>query len=217
MSETTTTKQRIDQRLTALGMSKSNLARILGQKLDRKILPQYINNFTARDSIPAEYLPAMASILKCSQEWLLTGDNKFLGMVTEINANQIVIPIFDMQTGLKMSHSNLKDALTINQSWFRESTGLEPFDSYVIIMPKGDSMQPTIKQGDLVVVDTADQATIDGLFYVETTQPEIKRISFMSDSVSLISDNSRYPVKQLKLADLRILGRVKFVFGGARF
>lgn len=69
----------------------------------------------------------------------------------------------------------------------------------------------------MVIVDKDDIAPIDGMFYVDNSgQAEIKRVSFAGEIVSLISDNSRYPVKQVEIDNLRILGRVKFIFGGSR-
>lgn len=217
VTKKTPLRTRIDQRMGDLGLSKTALAKALSAKIGRELNGQSIINWSGRGSIPAEYLLPLANVLKVSPDWLQTGENRYQNMPTSAGQNQITIPIHEMETGANMDKSSIRDNLTVSKAWFREATGLEPLESYRIIVAKGDSMTPTINTGDLILIDVDDTKPTDGLLYVKHGESaEIKRASFAGDMVHLISDNNRYPVKQLPVKSVEIIGRVKYVFNGMR-
>jgi phage repressor protein C with HTH and peptisase S24 domain len=75
----------------------------------------------------------------------------------------------------------------------------------------GDSMEPTIKDGALVLIDKSD-VNIDksGVFAVNASgSVYIKRISkSMSGMVEIISDNTLYPKESFTQEEVFVIGRI---------
>ena len=63
-----------------------------------------------------------------------------------------------------------------------------------LIQVVGDSMQPTLQEGDFILIDTAANAPIDGIYAIAIgTEIFIKRLQFKLDgTIKIISDNPRY-------------------------
>lgn len=82
---------------------------------------------------------------------------------------------------------------------------------------RGDSMEPTIKDGDLVLLDRSQRVIRepDALWaFAVGTTAAIKRLRLKGDRVQVFSDNPSVPPDEEMLADINIVGRVVFV--GAR-
>lgn len=105
-----------------------------------------------------------------------------------------------------------KYCLAFRKDWLN-SRGLKEKDLYVVFA-RGDSMEPTISDGDSLLVNTAEKEPQDGHIYVirngEITW--VKRIQRQIDgSLLLISDNKIYPPMVIKLdesTDVEIIGKV---------
>ncbi|KMW60753.1 putative phage repressor [Candidatus Rhodobacter oscarellae] len=76
-------------------------------------------------------------------------------------------------------------------------------------------MEPKLSDGDLILVDQAQVEIADGITYVirlgnDLLVKYVQRIS--PDAVSLLSENNRYPPREISLAtigeDTAIIGRV---------
>lgn len=82
----------------------------------------------------------------------------------------------------------------------------------VILMPvTGDSMEPLLKDGDVVMIDRGRQKIRDGYIYAlgidETIM--VKRLVLMPGGRTLVkSDNQFYQAYEASLADIRVLGQV---------
>src|SRR5690625_1824261 len=61
-------KSRIEERLKALGKTKSWLAAELGTE------KQNVNNWIRRGNIPTSWVFLVADLLECDAEWLMTGE-----------------------------------------------------------------------------------------------------------------------------------------------
>lgn len=93
----------------------------------------------------------------------------------------------------------------------------------IAIFPvQGDSMQPTLIEGDVVFIDTRHRRpSPDGIYAIidEIGGMAIKRLEVTSDPgaeevlVSVISDNPRHKTKVWKAEDLYVVGRVLRKFG----
>lgn len=84
-------------------------------------------------------------------------------------------------------------------------------DNIKIIKAVGDSMTPTVQDGDYVFVDISNQyITSDGVYVLRLpTGLSIKRIqNGLSGDVTVRSDNPAYSPISAKLDEIRILGRV---------
>lgn len=82
----------------------------------------------------------------------------------------------------------------------------------------GDSMEPTLRDGDTLLVDTGDAKILDGRIYVVTLHDEllVKRVRKAPHGIDLLSDNkNKFPdplrIPMEDLGNLRIHGRVRWV------
>jgi len=107
------------------------------------------------------------------------------------------------------------DYLYVDQAVL-ERTGVAcKADAIEAINVLGDSMEPTLHEGNVVLVDRTQQrwqrggifvvATVGGLF-IKRLQPKA------NGAVELISDNPAYPPERIESSDVRILGKVVGAF-----
>lgn len=77
-----------------------------------------------------------------------------------------------------------------------------------------DSMEPTLPQNGIAIVDTSDRTKSDGKIFAIASSPSsdkytIKRLRYDGDDLYLMSDNSSYSPKTLKQAwEKAVVGRV---------
>jgi len=103
--------------------------------------------------------------------------------------------------------------LAFHKDWVRGSlrVGLE---GLALINVIGDSMEPTLLQHDLILIDMAQRQIKDGLLYVLRIENNliVKRLERMLDGrIKLKSDNSKYSEQTLNIGDdnlPQVLGRV---------
>ncbi len=86
-----------------------------------------------------------------------------------------------------------------------------------LMLSSGSSMEPTISDGDLLMVDMSDTSHSDGIFVLGRDGGVlVKRLQWRSDgSLMMISDNRAYEPETLPRDDadnLRLIGRVRMVF-----
>jgi phage repressor protein C with HTH and peptisase S24 domain len=103
--------------------------------------------------------------------------------------------------------------------WLRATFNREPED-VILETAVGDSMEPLIGNGDLLLVDTSDQSVRNfGVYVIELrTERLVKRVQRKFDgSLILISDNTRYQPEVITpdvATDVRVVGRVIWRGGG---
>lgn len=126
------------------------------------------------------------------------------------------------QINLSAGNGNLvfeeEDAppLAFRQAWL-ESNGLDP-EMLVVAYVKGDSMSPTIRDGDTVLINTADRGITDGKIYAmrQGDHLRIKRLSRRTLSILIISDNRDFDPEEIPIQradELHIIGRVVWSAG----
>lgn len=86
----------------------------------------------------------------------------------------------------------------------------------VLMDVRGDSMEPTLKDGDTVLIDQSEKDILDGRIYVVTLGDElrVKRVQKGWDGIVLTSDNPRYSDIHIAARDLeafKVHGRVRWV------
>jgi phage repressor protein C with HTH and peptisase S24 domain len=107
--------------------------------------------------------------------------------------------------------------IAFRHDWVRTGFGIEPSD-LILEIAVGDSMRPTIQDGDLLLVDTTDRTFSSFGVYVLVIGGErlVKRVQRKLDgSLVLISDNGTYQPDHVTgemLTDVTVIGRV--VWGG---
>ncbi len=131
-------------------------------------------------------------------------------------AQLVQLPVFDIHAsaglGLPVGPEVQLGALAFDRQFLRDR-GAAP-EQCSIITASGDSMQPSIPDGSLLVVDHSQTEVKNGYIMVINVGEDllVKRIRRRMDGlIDLISDNSAYKPETLgpdMLQQLRVVGRV---------
>ena len=74
---------------------------------------------------------------------------------------------------------------------------------------RGDSMYPTLADGDIVICDSAGWSG-DGIYVIRTSESLfVKRVVLTPAGYQVISDNALYPAYACKTEDAEMIGRVR--------
>ena len=81
---------------------------------------------------------------------------------------------------------------------------------YLYALPvRGDSMYPTLDEGDLVVCDSGGWDG-DGIYVIKSQECAfVKRVTLSSKGYTVISDNEAYPAYSESKEDIAIVGKVR--------
>ena len=82
-----------------------------------------------------------------------------------------------------------------------------------IIDVRGDSMAPTLCDGDRLIVDTAARAIVDGGVFVIRLDGllAVKRLSRVAGGVAIASDNPDYPARIEPVGAVTLVGRARML------
>ena len=163
------------------------------------------------EAIPRpEYLVKISRRCNVSVDWLLTGESPLerkgnvsdtisLPMLRCSAEGKIII---DEKTEFLRLSSKLLDSRTLPSSW----------DGLAVVQANGDSMSPTIQDGELVVIDRNSRKLSGNIVaLVWDGEIHLRRIATHPSGGIVINDNSAlYPNINLdwdQLAQLNIIGR----------
>jgi len=131
--------------------------------------------------------------------------------------NGNLVPVYAVQAsagpGALVTSEDIVDRLAFPPDYLRHITKANP-KHLAIIGCKGDSMTPTLKDDDLVMIDTSKtELSFEGMFVVKIdggTALLVKRIGRASQKghIKLISDNPAYPAVEISVADVVAVGKV---------
>lgn len=138
------------------------------------------------------------------------------GLPPSIAADFALIPRLDIRAsagnGALSYDEEVIDFLAFQASWLR-ARNVNP-DSARVMTAKGDSMEPTIRDGDVLLVDTSIDRVRDNALYIIVFEGLVfvKRIHMkLNGAILLISDNERYPPEEVTpeaAPRLHVAGRV---------
>lgn len=100
-----------------------------------------------------------------------------------------------------------------SRRWLREH-GLDS-QALSSIRVEGDSMEPTLREGDEILVDRSPRPLREGIHVVRTGDALlVKRlVAARTGTVTLVSDNPAYPAFEVASAELVVVGRVVWKSG----
>ena len=124
------------------------------------------------------------------------------------------IPLYNVE--LSAGHGALVESEEITaryafrKEWVRRITNSPT--TLALCLVKGDSMYPTLSEGDIVMIDTAKKhLQPNGIYCINIGgYAAVKRIELgVTGKARIISDNTaEYPLYEADLSDLRIIGQV---------
>lgn len=126
--------------------------------------------------------------------------------------NQITIPFYkDFAVSAGFGATNFDgevELIPFNKNELRAMFGLTSFNKVGIVSVIGDSMYPTLKEGQMLIFQD-DGSSIEGGIYIIEYQNEVFVKRLKKRPLSLVSDNKEYSSIEVKdLEELRIIGRV---------
>lgn len=100
---------------------------------------------------------------------------------------------------------------------FKSITNTAP-ENIKLIKASGDSMDPTIKDGDMVWIDTANCfINSDGVYLLRMpTGLAIKRIQSGLSNITVKSDNPKYSDITAEIGEIRVIGKVIYIWNGRK-
>lgn len=139
----------------------------------------------------------------------------------------VVVPRYDvtasMGPGSDMPEMNMVvENMSLDARWVRQNLTFSALENLKLISGRGDSMSPTIRSGDAVMIDIGVRTVeADAIYFFELQgQLLIKRIQRNLDGLSIISDNAQYrdlPVPANREDDIHILAQVIYWWNGRSF
>ncbi|MCC6006792.1 MAG: LexA family transcriptional regulator [Rhodobacteraceae bacterium] len=211
--------ERMRARTRQLGMSVAELARAAG--VNRSFVYDILRG---RSQVPnLEKLTRLAAALKVEVEWLLTGkgglsgdDPIDAGYHNEFVAIQHVgaRPAMGGGTVIETENTPGRD-FHFRRAWIRNRLKAAP-SMLRVMSVQGDSMLPTLEDGDVILVDmNLRNPAPPGIFVLHDGMGLVaKRLEHvpMSDPprVRIISDNPRYSPYECTADEVNIVGRVRW-------
>lgn len=151
-----------------------------------------------------------------SINWLLTGEGEMfttpkeafrspMKIMTESPEGRI-IPYLDQPVSAGFGETLLSDEGKDRYICIPDTGGKKDLKALRV---KGDSMDPTLKDGDIVVCDTGGWDG-DGVYVIKTHEfAFVKRVVLQPEGYKVISDNEKYPPYQVPVSeDTVIIGKV---------
>jgi phage repressor protein C with HTH and peptisase S24 domain len=195
--------------------SKKTLAEALGYSrptIHNKLKQE--NGFTNEELIAAAKalgLDANSSIDESAEDSVLRGrpTDDFITvprMATELSGGD----------GSFLDDGNVIGHLLFTKQWVKEKLGFVDTRSLCVVGVVGDSMEPTIHQGDDLMIDTAVNRMTDNAIYAMQWDGAliVKRLQRLMDGLVIISDNPAYKdqtIDRKQIDRLRIVGRVRWI------
>lgn len=181
-----------------------------------------------RAKAPFVAIAILAEAAGVSLEWLAFGRGTALpagnsdgSLNGEDNDNVAFVPQLDVVASAGPGFENIQpyeiEALPFPRSWLRRLGVPEPYARFIDC--RGDSMEPTILDGEIVLVDTRfQQPRGDGIYVlVDGPNVRIKRVVLgWQNAIVLVSDNEKYASETLAPPDaeaLRVAGKVVWAGG----
>lgn len=170
------------------------------------------------------YLIAIAEATGVSLEWLMTGRGPMTKEETWAPDEEFVrVPLYDVKVsagdGRLIEEEPIKTMLAFRADWLRRQ-GLQP-SHLALVYVEGDSMYPTLQEGDLLLLDTSKRTPVGGVYVIQIEgELRAKRIQRLVDgSVRISSDNPAYAEERLpagEVGKLQVIGRAVWKCGALR-
>ncbi len=210
------------------GFRQNELARIL-----KVSLPTMNHYESGKRSPNSDLLSTIATVLECDPGWLLTGEGNAEKKETFTKESSsstsgtldgfVLVPRYNIETsaggGSNIHSEQIVDHLAFKADWVSKELGADP-KNLLLIHSIGDSMEPTLRSGDLLLVDRSKaRMKGDGIYLINFDEGlMVKRLEWMMDGTVVIrGDNTNVSREQkltaVEMEKLHLLGRVVWVGG----
>lgn len=220
MTEQHTLADRLRARADQLGLSPAHVAEMAG--VNRSFVYDILRGRSTRPGI--EKLREVAAVLKVDRDWLIHGIGDVDGTPPFIdNPDEAFVAIAHASPRPSMGGGAvvLEDrdtpgrAYHFRRAWIKGSLKASP-SQLRIMHVEGDSMAPTLLDGDTVLVDMARKTpNPPGIFVLDDGMGLVaKRLEHIPNSdptaVRVISDNSFYSPYERTVEEIHVIGRIRW-------
>ena len=165
-----------------------------------------------RNSIPFSNILDFCALKKISINWLLYGQDPS-SLIDSTDKYWIkYFPTINVSAGGGAYDSEENyEKLDVPDFFVNIIGGQENIKNVEAINVTGDSMEPTLNNGNIIFIDkTKQDISKDGIYaYVNENGLFVKRIQRRIDgSLDIISDNKEYPVQIAQKKEIDVLGKV---------
>lgn len=174
-----------------------------------------ISNYERGERKPSvEYLTLLYEHLNANPEWLLSGrgemftDKEKTSLQAKVSADEFTFyqkMNLDAAAGYGAiaEDEEIEDYIAFKKDWANKHIS-SPKNAIRVLTAKGDSMEPTIKNGDLLLVDISQsEAKSDNIYVLRIDHSlVVKRIQRLpGNKLQVISDNKNYEPYVVDLSD----------------
>ena len=220
MTEHHTLADRLRARADQLGLPPAHVAEMAG--VNRSFVYDILRGRSVRPAI--DRLAEVARVLKVDRDWLIHGIGEVEGRSPFVeNPDDAFIAIAHASVRPSMGGGAVVTedgdtpgrAYHFRRSWIRNRLRASP-SQLRIMHVEGDSMMPTLHDGDVVLVDLARcMPTPPGIFVLFDGMGLVaKRLEHIPNSeppqVRIISDNTFYSPYERTAEEIRIIGRIRW-------
>lgn len=205
--------ERIRIAIDESGKSMSAIAREIG------VTPQAVRAYKEGISNPSmEKLDALARATGKSSEWMHLG----IGSKENEQTGIVSVPLLEVNASAGNGYINFSEQVVrrvdFYEEWLKQNVRYTKGSNLDLISASGDSMEPTINSGDILLVDHGINEVLYDSIYVAMVNGELYVKRFQktpSRTLLMISDNKKYQSFELKPEDdVRIIGRVVYYWTG---
>lgn len=185
-----------------------------------------ISNYERGERKPSvDYLALLYEHLEANPVWLICGKGEmFIDLKAQDAATKFSIEEFlfipklvlkpSAGCGSLIDFEDVEDYIAFQRDWFNKHVPASK-NSLKIMTANGDSMEPTIKNSDMLLVDISqNQAKTDNIYVIRIDDClVVKRVQCIpGNRLQIISDNKNYTPYEIDLTDeaqdIKIIGKV---------
>ena len=183
---------------------------------------KYVNGIAMPGS---ERLKRMATMAGVNVEWLLSGEGEMRATQlprarrrkseAQIEHDLVRLPVLDITAGAGspqlVDSEPVEDFIAFSRPWIRRYCHTSP-EGLSLIYVRGESMEPTLRSGELILVDTKATQPREGIHVLRLDDALlVKRLHILPGRrLKVVSDNPIYEPFEVDLAQehIAIIGRV---------
>lgn len=208
MQDASTFWEKVHIRSKELGINQIKLCKICGMNI------QTHRNRVSKKQFPSlEDSYSIARALNVSLDYLFSGvesnEIETLQKLRNDDSDVFMIPILNQK--LSAGKGELSQEYDLSHGVIKAPSSLKKYGRDISALEvNGDSMEPTISSGDLVICDCCGWDG-EGIYALRLNGDAfIKRLSKSSKSLLIISDNPKYPPREepLESEAIQIIGKI---------
>lgn len=171
-----------------------------------------LSRYLAGGEPSRKVLVALADATNTSIAWLASGTGPMHTAGSEQDSTLRVLPFISMEAGSEVITSATQTDFTAQAFCFKwlNKNGLD-FSQLCVLEVRGESMEPTLRAGSIVLLDISQKTIEDDHIYLirDSGISLIRRLQLeIGGHVRVLADNPKHREFQVHIDDLDIVGRL---------